>query len=273
VDDIADSFDYQNKYAIIQYLRDISQDPLFKLVIMTHNFDFFRTINSRFVSYQHCLMASKTATGIVASQASGIKNIFVNDWKVNFFADASKKIASIPFIRNLIEFTKGESDPMFVKLTSLLHWKLDSTAISESDLDDIYRQMFGGKTAASKGKSKTMVVDLIESQAKVCTSAAPGVNFENKIVLAIAIRLAAERFMVAKIADPAFVASITSNQTQELLGKFRTVSTTNGAIAVLDRVMTMTPENIHLNSFMYEPIVDMSDEHLRKLYADVLALK
>jgi hypothetical protein len=36
--------------------------------------------------------------------------------------------------------------------------------------------------------------------------------------------------------------------------------------------MLMTPENIHVNSFMYEPILDMSDEHLRKLYEEVLAL-
>jgi hypothetical protein len=38
------------------------------------------------------------------------------------------------------------------------------------------------------------------------------------------------------------------------------------------RVVLMTPENIHVNSFMYEPILDMSDEHLRKLYGDVAAL-
>ena len=43
-------------------------------------------------------------------------------------------------------------------------------------------------------------------------------------------------------------------------------------IAILDRVALMTPENIHLNSFMYEPIIDMSDEHLRKLYREVEAL-
>jgi len=29
-------------------------------------------------------------------------------------------------------------------------------------------------------------------------------------------------------------------------------------------VVLMTPENIHLNSFMYEPIIDMSDEHLKR---------
>ena len=35
----------------------------------------------------------------------------------------------------------------------------------------------------------------------------------------------------------------------------------------------MTPENIHLNAFMYEPILDMSDDHLCKLYKSVSALK
>jgi hypothetical protein len=31
----------------------------------------------------------------------------------------------------------------------------------------------------------------------------------------------------------------------------------------------MTPENIHLNSFMYEPILDMSAQHLYQLYTKV----
>ena len=30
---------------------------------------------------------------------------------------------------------------------------------------------------------------------------------------------------------------------------------------------------VHVNSFMYEPIVDMSDKHLKKLYRDVKQLK
>ena len=55
----------------------------------------------------------------------------MNDWKPNFFTDPKKKIASIPFIRNVIEFTKGDKDPDFVKLTSLLHWKSDSTSVTE----------------------------------------------------------------------------------------------------------------------------------------------
>ena len=34
----------------------------------------------------------------------------------------------------------------------------------------------------------------------------------------------------------------------------------------------MTPESIHLNSFMYEPIIDMSDWALKQLYENVLNL-
>ena len=87
VDDLADSFDYQNKYAIIQYLKDISHDGLFKLIVMTHNFDFFRTIEGRFVGYPNCLMASKGDSGISIIKATGIRNVFANDWKPKFFKD------------------------------------------------------------------------------------------------------------------------------------------------------------------------------------------
>ena len=44
-------------------------------------------------------------------------------------------------------------------------------------------------------------------------------------------------------------------------------------IRLIERVNLMTPENIHLNSFMYEPIIDLSIEHLKKLYKEVSNLK
>ena len=47
-DDVADSFDYKNKYAILEYLSDIARTPHFYLLILTHNFDFYRTVVSRF---------------------------------------------------------------------------------------------------------------------------------------------------------------------------------------------------------------------------------
>ena len=49
MDDIADSFDYQNKYAIVEYIKDLAErsNNKFFILIMTHNYDFYRTISSR----------------------------------------------------------------------------------------------------------------------------------------------------------------------------------------------------------------------------------
>jgi hypothetical protein len=271
VDDIADSFDYKNKYAIIQYLNDISEGPVFKQVILTHNFDFFRTISSRFVGYGNSLMATKSKTGITLTQFQGIKNIFVNDWKGKFNGDARKRIASIPFMRNLIEYTRGENVPEFATLTSLLHWRDDSEKITEGDLQSIYDALFGTKTKAKNPAN--IVVDDIRTEAAACLTAGDGANFENKIVLSIAGRLAAERFMATKINDPQWVSTIKKNQGFALLRRFQTdFPTETEALRVLRSVALMTPENIHLNAFMYEPILDMADDHLRALYRDVLRL-
>ena len=100
-----------------------------------------------------------------------------------------------------------------------------------------------------------------------------GDSLEDKIVLSIGIRLIAEKYMVTEISDPAFVNDIGENQTSKLFEKFRENFPNNvQAIDIIQQVMLMTPENIHLNSFMYEPILYMGGEHLKKLYGDVQAL-
>jgi energy-coupling factor transporter ATP-binding protein EcfA2 len=187
VDDIADSFDYKNKYAIIQYLNDISEGPVFKQIILTHNFDFFRTVSSRFVGYANSLMAIKSTDGISLRQFQGIRNVFVNDWKGKFNVDARKRIASIPFVRNLIEYTRGEAVPEYATLTSLLHWRPDSDKITQGDLQKVYNSLFGTTTKAND--ETRSVVDSIHTEATACLTDGDAANFENKIVLAIAARL------------------------------------------------------------------------------------
>jgi hypothetical protein len=43
-------------------------------------------------------------------------------------------------------------------------------------------------------------------------------------------------------------------------------------LPILEEVSLMTAENIHLNSFMYEPLIDISILQLKKLYSILLSL-
>ena len=181
VDDLADSFDYRNKYAIIQYLKDISEDGLFKLIIMTHNFDFFRTIESRLVGYSYCLMATRNEAGVSLAKAAGIRNIFAKDWKKNFFNNPKKKIASIPFLRNLVEMTTGEGDSRYDELTSMLHWKTGSDTITIGQLDGIYNSIC--RESGGSRDAKDSVYDVLMNEAEDCLAAGTGMNLENKIVV------------------------------------------------------------------------------------------
>lgn len=268
VDDIADSFDYKNKYAIIQYLKEISEEDIFKQIILTHNFDFFRTIENRKIAfYPNCFFCYKTKNEVKLEEAkkTGIKNPFINDWKEHL-TESKKLIASIPFVRNIIEYTKGEDDADYIKLTSLLHWKADTENISIKDLKEIFLRTITDITFPTMNETDK-VINMIFTESKNCLTASEGINFENKIVLSIAIRLKAERHMISKINNPSFVSSLNLSQTSQLIKKYKELfSTEKKIIEILDEISLTTPENIHLNSFMYEPILDMSDEYLRELY-------
>jgi hypothetical protein len=270
VDDIADSFDYNNKYAIIQYLQDITKDRRMKLIIMTHNFDFFRTIERRFVGYGNCLMATRGEQGVALGRATNIRNA-TSDWKDKFFQDSRKQIASIPFLRNIVEMTVGKNDPRYATLTSMLHIKTDTETLTCGDLDKIFNSLCEPKGVSRDPNGK--VIDLIIAEADAALAARGPVALETKIVLAIGVRLTAELFTIKKINDAAFVEGITGNQTRALIDLFREkFPADDNALRVLDRVELMTPENIHVNAFMYEPIIDMGEGQLRKLYQDVKAL-
>lgn len=275
IDDLADSFDYKNKYAIIQYLKEMAEHTDFKLVLLTHNFDFFRTLVSRgVVAYNRCFMAQKGESKVVLSRAQHVNNPFIRGFKKHFFVDGMQRVAAIPFVRNILEYAKGEDDHDYTMLTSLLHWKQNSASITNADLDRVFNGTFSGQQGKAWPSPGEPVVDLLLQQADLALEAPEGVNFENKIVLSIATRILAERYMVEEINDPAFTSAIEANQTQALIQAFksRTLGTPD-AVKTLDGVVLMTPENIHVNSFMYEPIIDMSDVALRELYSQVKTLR
>lgn len=269
VDDIADSFDYKNKYAIIEYLKDNTERDNFYQIILTHNFDFFRTVESRFKIYKYCLMVEKKIEGIDLIPAEYIKDPFAHF--IENTDDDAKFLALIPFFRNIVEYLKGEGDSDFELLTSTLHRKSDTDTISKSNINDIITRVFDKKLSINEPDK--VVADLYLEVADKCLSECESLKLENKIVLSVAIRLKAESFMIKNINDDMFINSIEKSQTAVLASRYMADNPSKiDEINVLKKVNLITPQNIHINSFMYEPILDMSDIELRNLYEKVSSL-
>jgi len=274
VDDIADSFDYKNKYAIVEYLSDIAKESYFCQIILTHNYDFFRTINSRLLQKirNNKLHAIKTNNVIKIEIEKYQYNPF-RTWKDNLCNNNEMLIASIPFLRNLADLC-GYADSS-KKLTSLLHIKTETSNISVNDLCGIIRDILKDKSSIVLDNANMKVVDIIYSEAnKICAETSEVMELEKKVVLSIAIRLALEEILIIGINDITFVNAIDKNQTIVLIKEYeKKYPKKKDIINLAERVNLMTPENIHINSFMYEPILDMCNEHLKKLYKDVLSAK
>ena len=278
IDDIADSFDYKNKYAIIQYLKENSENLLFRQIILTHNFDFYRTIQGRVLDtkkWDNSFIAQREVGGIKLLRG-GDKDVIApfDKWKKGLNVDSKMLVASIPFIRNLIEFKEGHSDNYNI-LNSLLHIKENSHLIVIKQILVPFSETLKDIDFKSYG-SEVLVLDLIFKEAEEISGVSEpedSINLENKIILSMGIRLKAEEFMWSKVTNRE---EFTENQTGKLFQRYKDEFRENGLekenIEIMEAVNIMTPENIHLNSFMYEPILDMSDQHLRSLYQKVKGL-
>ena len=267
VDDLADSFDYKNKYAIIEYLMEVSTEGRFQQLILSHNFDFYRTVSSRLdVKRQNRMLASKENGTVTLEQEFYQKSAPFSRWRENLNRDLPMLIASIPFLRNLAEFS-GD-DTSYNKLTSLLHIKPDTKQFSVADLEKLIKHILHDQANLVLLNRDKIVKELIYQVAlSIAGNPSETSVLENKITLSIAIRLKAEDFMIERINDEPFLQEITGNQTITLIKRFKKdFPRDRKEIQLLDQVNLMTPENIHLNSFMYEPILDLSVQHLKKLF-------
>ncbi|MGH1428729.1 MAG: hypothetical protein ACRBEE_12370 [Arenicella sp.] len=269
-DDIADSFDYKNKYAVIEYIREINISDKFNMIILTHNFDFYRTVASRLnLPKMSVLMSTKNEYRTVTLEKGKYKKDVFSDF-LSAVEQPAIFISLITFVRNLIEYSGDKASADYMLLTSCLHIKDGTQDIIVKDVFDAYKTKLPNKfnqiEISFEGEKIIPYIYKIADE----IASDPRVNemkLENKIVLSIAIRLKAEEFMIASLPE-LDLSQIEANQTRELLDEYPQ----NDNKEVLDKVNLMTPEHIHLNAFMYEPLIDMSVNHLIGLYREVESL-
>lgn len=262
-DDISDSFDYRNKHAIIEYLNDLQECRQFKLLVMTHNFDFYRTLESRLsIPREQIKMIRKNDAREITFESGGylksvIKCIRDSEKDKDFFA-------LIPFVRNLIEYTSFQADKNdnYIKLTSCLHMKKDTKDIQIQDISKIFDSVFGTERKKKKieeDNSKLYFETIYNIAEKIYNDKNyNNIELQNKIIFSIVIRLKSEEWMLNKL-NQEFES--TNNQTRELYDAIKK-ELSDDEKRVIQKVLMITPENIHINSFMFEPILDTPLDHL-----------
>lgn len=281
IDDIADSFDYKNKYAIIEYLYDISKNDNIDLLILTHNFDFYRTTVSRIgIINNNCYIVQKNDDEILEMKNFGyskdyFSNVIVSkikDGNINTDEKKKKLIASIPFYRNLSQYILLPQEDN--KLTCLLHIKtipLDTVNVNLSNIWDIISNVVNNMGSFDNSFDENYIDAINRIALSIYNSASDEVKLENKILLSIAIRLQTEIFLKSILTANNIDLNTFKNQTRDWSTKASSLLN-DEQNRIVNEVNLMTPESIHLNSFMYEPIIDMSNWTLKKLYKDVLKL-
>lgn len=258
LDDIADSFDYKNKYAIIELLKELNDNNTFHLVILTHNFDFYRACANR--------LHVKKLSVIKENEINLIDFHFTRNVFTSFkdrINDSKYFIASIPFTRNIIEMTNGNQDNDYFLLTSCLHYKKNTEAITTLQINDIFKNHIN----TSSNLEDSNFIDLLFDVADNIRQGTTEIELHNKLILSIAIRLLFEKKLFNKFNDWNIVNGFTSNQTYELIDYcVNNDLLTDEEKIISEKVKIMVSENIHVNAFMYEPIIDMSDDELINLY-------
>jgi hypothetical protein len=278
-DDISDSFDYKNKYAIIEYLSDLAGTQGIDLLMLTHNFDFYRTVMLRCnVVRQNCYIAQRNTEGIVNMtqfkyQRDFFKNVIRASIQDGIISNEMKKkcvIASIPFYRNLTEYSGSDND--FLKLTCCLHYKttpLNTAQLMVSDIWGVITQFLGDIPLRSADES---YLQLLQSLATNILQDNDEVSLENKLVLSIAARIEIEKFMKSKIIEnEGTCPDATDNQTRDWFNKAKQYLSDKEKETV-EEINLVTPESIHLNAFMYEPLIDVSSWNLKELYKKAVTL-
>uniref|UniRef100_UPI000EB0CDD9 hypothetical protein n=1 Tax=Helicobacter pylori TaxID=210 RepID=UPI000EB0CDD9 len=269
-DDISDSFDYKNKYAIIEYLNDLQECRQFKFLVMTHNFDFYRTLASRLnIPREQIKMIRKNdAREIIFENGGYLKSV------IKCIRDSEKDkdfFALIPFVRNLIEYTSFQADKNnnYIKLTSCLHMKKDTKDIQIQDISKIFDSVFGTERKKKKieeDNSKLYFETIYNIAEKIYNDKNHDhIELQNKIIFSIAIRLKVEEWMLNKL-NQEFES--TNNQTRELYDAIKK-ELSDDEKRIIQKVLMITPENIHINSFMFEPILDISLDHLYTCFEEV----
>lgn len=268
IDDIADSFDYQNKYAIAEYLKEISDTPFFYSVILTHNFDFFRTLKNRLEikpseeEGEWYSLAEKTEDKVVLIPQND-KNIIepFKGWQQTLtdchLVDAKYIFVTILMMRNIIDYS-GTYREQLRFLNDLIHGRGDDfEEITMETIEEKLKEIGLDHISFDADVKSKKYFELMKEEVDSIVQN-DSLSLEDKILVSLYLRLVTEKHLKAQGYSGPLRGKIKSAESDSLEG-----------IEQLKRVNLITPEHIHINSFMYEPLIDLDKNQIVDLYEKV----
>lgn len=254
LDDIVETFDYSNRYAFMEYINDLVNLDV-PTIVMTHNFEFYRTVSKRIPKLRKSV-ASANSNGVVDIQTNNrINKNMENVLKCSNIYDF---FCAIPYLREiktiLLEDTKT--------LDSCLHYKENT---SKLQIKDILLQFPSNAIKSLKIDENDIYMEKLFEIADNL-SGFDDFDIVKKTILSLSCRLLIERKIIANNFN--LLTNINTNQTAQLLDLYGEKLFPN-VKKYLEAVQLSTPEFIHANAFMYEPLIDINGKYLFELYNQI----
>jgi hypothetical protein len=295
IDDIVDSFDYKNKHAILEYINDTMNNQNIYLIILTHSFDLYRSIANIFqLTINYISNKTETETKIIKITENTKNKTSINPIKYWLELKNHKDfICSIPLIRNLLDYKKGDNS-LKQTLNKVVHYPLRDSQNNNTNNEnhialsvlytDITTYLNLSPQHTIDGldlKSNKTFYDLVIKTADIILtpdnliqeseSTYFNTNLQDKIIISIAIRLLLEKKIIEKYNNDNKISNfVNHNRTRRLINKLKTDYTVDDKIkGLIDIVNMISSNNIHINSFIYEPLIDINIEDLINRYTEL----
>lgn len=192
-------------------------------------------------------------------------------------------LALIPFARTNVENnykdkSEYERDQNYLHYTKILHYRPDGGSnFTGNTLFNLFKQNIKIECPDLK-KNSNRIYKIIFNQAMIISSSTNNSQkIEEKIVMSMALRIYGEKYMrhflmKCKHRLPSTF-DINNSTFGKTLKQFKTIyPLKTDAIKILDIIGILTPMEIHVNGFAYEPLIDYSISRLRSLFNELVLI-
>ena len=281
-DDISDSFDYANKNCIMEYFKELaSQSVNGCMLILTHNFDFYRLFAYRISNRQHAYFAASEQGVIHISEGGYLKDVLNNGIISKASTSISASFALIPFARGIVELTSEKSDikddDHYKFLCKVMHYRPDGARLS---LGRVKREMSFNQRIRNSiftdgtPPSRNYYKELQKACDAIATRRTLDQRLEEKLCLALGIRVFSEKYCYQKLRNrhdlTVSMGDLLTDSFGKMLEEFTNHFPRDPKRKDLELAAMLTAPDLHLNGFAYEPLIDYSIVRLRSLYLRIM---